>query len=152
MTRNTGLYCLKLPFFSLYLKHYSENLYINNMPRFQKVLLLDVGLLGSYSAGLACMNRTLARCMDWYLSVMGCEITAAPCLCHRTRTTDTQRELFSKISNFWAWADKLGENFGGIWSIFGQFISTHFGTVSPLSMFSINQPLLLQTRSKVLRS
>ena len=39
------------------------------------------------------------------------------------------------------WADK----FRGIWGIFGWFISTHFGTVSPLSMFSINQPLFLQT-------
>ena len=38
------------------------------------------------------------------------------------------------------WADK----FWGILGIFGQFISTHFGTVSPLSMFSINQPLFLQ--------
>ena len=38
------------------------------------------------------------------------------------------------------WADK----FWGIWGILGQFISTHFGTVSPLSMFSINQPLFLQ--------
>ena len=35
------------------------------------------------------------------------------------------------------WADKF-------WGIFGQFISTHFGKVSPLSMFSINQPLFLQ--------
>jgi hypothetical protein len=33
------------------------------------------------------------------------------------------------------WADK----FWGIWSIFGQTISTHFGTVSPMSMFSIIQ-------------
>ena len=38
------------------------------------------------------------------------------------------------------WADK----FWGIWGIFGQFIRTHFGTVIPLSMFSINQPLFLQ--------
>jgi hypothetical protein len=38
------------------------------------------------------------------------------------------------------WADK----FWGIWGIFSQFISTHFGTVSPLSMGSINQPLFLQ--------
>jgi hypothetical protein len=45
-----------------------------------------------------------------------------------------------EIPNFWAWADK----FWGIWSIFGRYISTHFGTVSPLSMFSINQPLFLQ--------
>ena len=38
------------------------------------------------------------------------------------------------------WADK----FWGIWGIFSRFISTHFGTVSSLSMFSINQPLFLQ--------
>ena len=30
------------------------------------------------------------------------------------------------------WTDK----FWGIWGIFGRFISTHFGTVSPMSMFS----------------
>ena len=47
---------------------------------------------------------------------------------------------FIKILNFWAWADK----FWGIWGISGRFISTYFGTVSPLSMFSINQPLFLQ--------
>ena len=35
----------------------------------------------------------------------------------------------------------LADKFGGI---FGQFISTHFGTLSPFSMFSINQPLFLQ--------
>ena len=42
----------------------------------------------------------------------------------------------------------LGKQFGlwahKFWGIFGQFISTHFGTVSPLAMFSINQPLFLK--------
>ena len=42
------------------------------------------------------------------------------------------------IENFWA------DTFWGIWDIFGRFISTYFGTVSSLSMFSINQPLFLQ--------
>ena len=58
-------------------------------------------------------------------------------------TTDYGRQgkpFFGKISNFWAWADK----FWGIWGIFGRFVSTHFGTLSSLSMFSINQPLFLQ--------
>ena len=41
------------------------------------------------------------------------------------------------------WADK----FLGIWGIFGQTISTHFGAVSPLSMYSIIQPLFLQKLS-----
>ena len=43
------------------------------------------------------------------------------------------------------WADK----FWGIWGIFGRFISTHFGTESPLSMFFINQPLFLQKTKPV---
>ena len=38
------------------------------------------------------------------------------------------------------WADKVW----GIWCIFRRTISTHFGTVSPLSTFSIIQPLILQ--------
>ena len=38
------------------------------------------------------------------------------------------------------WSDK----FWGIWGVFGQTISTHFGTVSPLSIFSIIQPLFQQ--------
>ena len=54
------------------------------------------------------------------------------------------RALFSKIPNFWAWADKLGRKFWGIWSIYGRFISTHFGTVGSMSMFSMNQILFLQ--------
>jgi hypothetical protein len=45
-----------------------------------------------------------------------------------------------EIPNFRAWADK----FWGIWGIFGRNISTHFGTVTSLSMFSIIQPLFLQ--------
>ena len=36
------------------------------------------------------------------------------------------------------------DKFWGIWGIFCQTISTHFGRVSPLSMFSIIQPLFLQ--------
>ena len=35
-------------------------------------------------------------------------------------------------------------SFGAFVGIFGQFTSTHFGSMSPLSMFSINQPLFLQ--------
>ena len=40
------------------------------------------------------------------------------------------------------WADEFWDILG----IFGLFINTHFGTVSPLSMFSINQPLFLQKK------
>ena len=69
-------------------------------------------------------------------------------ICHSSvyaRTTDAQWSLFSSKSQTFGlgqtiWADK----FWGIWGIFGRFISTHFCTVSPLSMFSINQPLFLQ--------
>ena len=62
--------------------------------------------------------------------------------------TDYERPMkpffSSKYQNFGLgqtiWADK----FWGIWGTFGPFISNHFGTVSPLSMFPINQPLFLQ--------
>ena len=62
--------------------------------------------------------------------------------------TDYERPMkpffSSKYQNFGLgqtiWADK----FWGIWGTFGPFISNHFGTVSPFSMFSINQPLFLQ--------
>ena len=47
-------------------------------------------------------------------------------------------DCFTKI--FWAWANK----FWGIWGIFGQTISTYFGTVSLLPVFSIIQTLFLQ--------
>ena len=52
--------------------------------------------------------------------------------------------FFIEIKNFWLeqinWADK----FWGIFGIFGRIISTHFGTVSPMSTVSIIQPLFLQ--------
>ena len=38
-------------------------------------------------------------------------------------------------------------DFGGIWGIFRQIISTHFRALSPLSMFSIAQSLFLQKLS-----
>ena len=45
-----------------------------------------------------------------------------------------RQSFFSKIRNFWAWADKLGQNFrrhlGYIWPNYKHY----FGTVSPLSM------------------
>ena len=41
----------------------------------------------------------------------------------------------------------LADKFWSIWGILGQTISTHFGTVSPLSMFSIIPPVFLQKLS-----
>ena len=61
-------------------------------------------------------------------------------MCANTDYRCPMKLFFIGIQNFWAWVDK----FWGIWGIFGLTISTHFGTVSPLSMFSIVQPLFLQ--------
>jgi hypothetical protein len=61
------------------------------------------------------------------------------------------KRFFIKMQNFWAWADNQinwTDKFWGIWGIFGQTIITNFGTVSPLSMFSIFQPLFLQKLSR----
>ena len=42
--------------------------------------------------------------------------------------------------------------FWGIWGIFRQFISTHFGTVNPLCMLSTNQLLFLQKTKPLYRN
>ena len=63
--------------------------------------------------------------------------------------TDNGRPMkpfFIEIQNFLG----LGRQIG-LWGIFDQTISIHFGAVSPLSMFSIIQPLFLQ-RTKPLYS
>ena len=49
---------------------------------------------------------------------------------HGLRTPN--EAFFIEIPNCWAWADK----FWGLWGIFGQFISTHFGRVNPLPIIS----------------
>ena len=47
----------------------------------------------------------------------------------------TYREsFFSKIQNFWAWADKMGRNFMPHFGYFWPNCKHYFGTVSPLSM------------------
>ena len=51
------------------------------------------------------------------------------------------KPFFIEIQNFWAWQSNWADKFWGIWGIFDQTISTHFGTVSPLFMFYIIQPL-----------
>ena len=56
------------------------------------------------------------------------------------RTTDAQWSLFSLKPQTFGLCRQFGQiNFGA----FGVFLA-HIGTMSPLSMFSINQPLFLQ--------
>ena len=54
------------------------------------------------------------------------------------QTTDAQWSLFSlKSRTFGLGQTNCADKFWGIWGIFGWSISTHFGTVSPLSIFFI---------------
>ena len=55
-----------------------------------------------------------------------------------------ERAFFQKSRTFGLGQTFWAEIFWSIWGIFGRTISTHFGTVSSLSMFSIIQPLFLQ--------
>ena len=69
-------------------------------------------------------------------------------LCLLLHTSTDYGRLFSLKSRTFGpgqtnWADK----FWGNWGIFRQNISTHFGTVSPLYMFFIIQPLFLHKLS-----
>ena len=62
-------------------------------------------------------------------------------------TTDYGRPMkpfFIEIQIFGHGQTNRADKFWSIWGIFGQTISTQFGTVSPLSMFSIIQPLFLK--------
>ena len=90
------------------------------------------------------------KCFELYIPVFlfACLFERTPYIKERMSipmSTDYGRQwsFFDWNPKHWQtnWADK----FWSIWDIFSQFISTHFGTVSPLSMFFINQPLFLQT-------
>jgi hypothetical protein len=56
----------------------------------------------------------------------------------------SERVFFPKIPNFGLGQTNWSLTFWGIWGIFCWTISTHFGILGSLSMFSINQPLFLQ--------
>ena len=65
----------------------------------------------------------------------------------RPRTTDILLSpFFSLKSRFLG----LGRKILGHLGIFGQTVSIHFGTVSPLSMFSIIQSIFIKTTTKSL--
>ena len=67
------------------------------------------------------------------------------CYEHGLQTTDAQWSLFSSKSQTFGLGQTIWvDTFWGIWGIFSRTISTHFGTVSPLSMFFIIQPLILR--------
>ena len=76
---------------------------------------------------------------------MICKQNLSTCTQYIPRNTDAQRSLFSpKYQTFGLGQTIWANKFWGIWGIFGQFISTLSGTVSPLSMFFVNQTLVLQ--------
>ena len=57
---------------------------------------------------------------------------------HGLRTPRESFQTFGLGQTNWA------EKFGDIWGVFSRFISTYFGTASPLSMFSIINQALFQ--------
>ena len=65
---------------------------------------------------------------------------------HRMKPLKLKSRAFGFVQTYWT------DKFWGIWGIFDQTsTSTHFGTMSPLSMFPIIQPLFLQ-KTKALYS
>ena len=79
-----------------------------------------------------CTNSThetdpLTSCLSWIHKLI--------LSYHRVHGQRTPREsFFSKIQNFWAWADKLGRNFMRHLGYFWPNYKHYFGTVSPLSI------------------
>ena len=78
-------------------------------------------------------------------------VKAAVVISSKPRTTDTQRELFSRFWNFWAWAEKMGWNFMRHLGYFWPNYKHYFGTVSPLSMGKCSWFFFLQ-KTLVFRS
>ena len=56
---------------------------------------------------------------------------------HTTDNGHQERALFLKILNFWAWADKLGRNFG---SVGEQDMAPHHGQWTPRESFFFENP------------
>ena len=50
------------------------------------------------------------------------------------------KPFFIEIPKYGLGQTICANKFWDVWDVFEQSISTHFDTVSPLSMFSINQP------------
>ena len=95
---------------------------------------------GHYSRGDIIQGRTLFK-EGHYLRKYGMWINLV--ILPRLKIPNkTEKAFRPRTTDFWAWVDNFADKFWGIWGIFGQFIRTHFGTVSPLSIFSINQGLL----------
>ena len=88
---------------------------------------------------------------SWYSTT---EVILVCSLTHGLRTP--RQSFFSKIRNFWAWAEKLGWNLMRHLGYFWPNYKHYFGTVSPLSMgkcswFSFLQKTLV-FRSKTFNS
>ena len=112
-----------------------------------KVLRRSFIFLKIYSFWLCFTSVVILYISLHNVQVEGARFSSGLSWCIRpgARTTDSQWSLFSAKSQTFVleqtiWADK----FLAIWGIFGRFISIHFGTVSPLSMFSTNQQLFVQ--------
>ena len=63
---------------------------------------------------------------------------------HELRTP--RQSFFSKIRKFWAWADKLGWNFGGHFGYYQPNYWHYFGIVSPLFMGKCSWIFFLQKK------
>ena len=119
-------FCLFACFIQVY---YDQKKYMDNISNFGPTVLFQV------FANLG-LEKSILDVKRHFLDLGG--------QCHFVLTTDyglPMKPFFIEIPNFWA------DRFCGIWGIFGRIICTHFGTGSPLAIFIINQPLLLQKLS-----
>ena len=94
----------------------------------QKIVIPDMGFdkFFSYKNNICnALTKSIEKNMGWQQL-------------YKPRTTVAQWSLvLSKPQNFRLGQRIWEDNFWGIWGIFGRFISTDFGTVSSLSIFSI---------------
>ena len=92
-------------------------------------------------------NSITKNTLDSYIPIVIENAAQMPRFSLMSCSTDYGRPIkafFIEIQNCWVGGTNWADEFWGIWGIVGQIISSHFGTVSPLSKFSVIHPLFLQ--------
>ena len=85
----------------------------------------------------SCLLICQSPCLEFIISDITYRLSHCLILQYHIHGLQTPREtfFFENPKLFGLEQTNWAQNFKGIWGIFCQFISTHFGTLSPLSIF-----------------
>ena len=108
----------------------NADLFVDDLSR--QLNILDGDNIYSIMASEESINHLMNLLEIGIKNAESLESRCSKCLFSSTDYGRPMKHFFTVIT------DKLGRKFLGHLGYFGRFISTHFGTVNPLSIFSIN--------------